>query len=71
MGDFHLVIWFLPISFCAGWSGFDGLIVLLLGVGAKGIGVGWKASNVKIILNGGESVTFVRPDGYFSLYPIY
>ncbi|XXG52091.1 hypothetical protein AAC387_Pa03g0495 [Persea americana] len=44
--------------------------VKIEGVGAKGIGVGWKASNVKIILNGGESVTFVRPDGYFSFHNV-
>lgn len=54
-----------PCGFC-----FDGWIYLV-GVGAKGIGVAWKASNIKIMLNGGERVTFVRPDGYFSLYPFY
>ncbi|KAJ8421406.1 hypothetical protein Cgig2_017483 [Carnegiea gigantea] len=36
--------------------------------GTRGYG---KTSNVKVILNGGQRVTFLRPDGYFSLYPTY
>jgi hypothetical protein len=28
-----------------------------------------KFSNVKVILNGGQKITFLRPDGYFTLYP--
>ncbi|KAH0865669.1 hypothetical protein HID58_082880, partial [Brassica napus] len=30
-----------------------------------------KLSNVKVILNGGQCVTFLRPDGYFTLYPLF
>ncbi|RVX19570.1 ER membrane protein complex subunit 7-like [Vitis vinifera] len=38
--------------------------------GVKGFGLPGKTSNVKVILNGGQWVTFLRPDGYFSLYNI-
>ena len=42
----------------------------LVGMSLKAFGSpGGKASNVKVVLNGGEHVTFLRPDGYFSLYP--
>ncbi|GMH12460.1 hypothetical protein Nepgr_014301 [Nepenthes gracilis] len=34
--------------------------------GTKGYGLPGKTSNVKVILNGGEKVTFLRLDGYFS-----
>ncbi|XP_071680566.1 ER membrane protein complex subunit 7 homolog [Lolium perenne] len=33
---------------------------------AKGFGLPAKTSNTKVILNGGQKVTFARPDGYFS-----
>ncbi len=36
---------------------------------AKGFGLPAKTSNTKVILNGGQRVTFARPDGYFALYP--
>ncbi|KAH6761415.1 EamA-like transporter family [Perilla frutescens var. frutescens] len=36
----------------------------------SGFGLPAKVSNVKIILNGGEKVTFVRPDGYFSFHNV-
>ncbi|KAK4742699.1 hypothetical protein SAY87_000700 [Trapa incisa] len=35
-------------------------------VGAKGFGLQGKISDVKVILNGGQRATFLRPDGYFS-----
>lgn len=35
----------------------------------KGFGLHGKISNIKVILNGGQSVTYLRPDGFFSLYP--
>lgn len=42
----------------------------LVGMSMKAFGSpGGKASNVEVILNGGLHVTFLRPDGYFSLYP--
>ncbi|CAL5358918.1 unnamed protein product [Camellia sinensis] len=37
------------------------------GLGAKGFGLPGKLSNVKVTLNGGQRVTFLKPDGYFSL----
>ncbi|KAL6874097.1 hypothetical protein ACP4OV_014179 [Aristida adscensionis] len=39
------------------------------GASVKGFGLPAKTSNTKVILNGGQKVTFARPDGYFSLYP--
>ncbi|KAL6603054.1 hypothetical protein ACP70R_043415 [Stipagrostis hirtigluma subsp. patula] len=36
------------------------------GTSAKGFGLPAKTSNTKVILNGGQRVTFARPDGYFS-----
>lgn len=44
-------------------------MIYLAGAGVKGFGLPGKTSNIKIILNGGQYVTFLRPDGYFSLYP--
>ncbi|XP_031406212.1 ER membrane protein complex subunit 7 homolog isoform X2 [Punica granatum] len=38
--------------------------------GAKGFGLLGKISDVKVILNGGQKVTFLRPDGYFSFYNV-
>ncbi|KAJ6995114.1 hypothetical protein NC653_017794 [Populus alba x Populus x berolinensis] len=43
--------------------------VKIPGIGTKGLGGHGKVSNVKVLLNGGQHVTFLRPDGYFSLYP--
>ncbi|KAF6158091.1 hypothetical protein GIB67_014885 [Kingdonia uniflora] len=40
--------------------------VRIPGVGANGFSLPGKLSNVKIILNGGQKVSFPRPDGYFS-----
>ncbi|PKI55454.1 hypothetical protein CRG98_024167 [Punica granatum] len=40
------------------------------GAGAKGFGLLGKISDVKVILNGGQKVTFLRPDGYFSFYNV-
>ncbi|KAJ9167712.1 hypothetical protein P3X46_019318 [Hevea brasiliensis] len=44
--------------------------VKIAGVGVKGFGFPGKLSNVKVILNGGQSITFLRPDGYFSFYNV-
>ncbi|XP_031481983.1 ER membrane protein complex subunit 7 homolog [Nymphaea colorata] len=38
--------------------------------GAQSINLLGKISNVKVILNGGEKVTFVRPDGFFSFHGV-
>ncbi|XP_051137132.1 ER membrane protein complex subunit 7 homolog [Andrographis paniculata] len=40
------------------------------GVSPAGIGLPAKISNVKVILNGGQQVTFLRPDGYFSFHNV-
>lgn len=40
-----------------------------LGLGTKGYALPGRMSNVKVLLNGGQNITFLRPDGYFSLYP--
>jgi hypothetical protein len=45
------------------------LFVVLIAASAKGFGLPAKTSNTKVILNGGQKVTFARPDGYFALYP--
>jgi len=42
---------------------------MAIGANVKGFGLPAKTSNTKVILNGGQRVTFARPDGYFSLYP--
>ncbi|KAG7024445.1 ER membrane protein complex subunit 7-like protein [Cucurbita argyrosperma subsp. argyrosperma] len=36
----------------------------------KEYGLPGKISNIKVILNGGQRVTFLRPDGYFSFYNV-
>ncbi|KAL0906295.1 hypothetical protein M5K25_024778 [Dendrobium thyrsiflorum] len=38
----------------------------LPGIGSKVFGHSSKLSNIKVILNGGQTTTFVRADGYFS-----
>ncbi|PON89867.1 Carbohydrate-binding-like fold containing protein [Trema orientale] len=37
---------------------------------AKGFGLPGKISNIKVILNGGQRVTFLRPDGFFSFHNV-
>lgn len=39
-------------------------------LGGKGHGFPSKTGNIKVILNGGETVSFIRPDGYFSFYGV-
>ncbi|GLJ27614.1 hypothetical protein SUGI_0541800 [Cryptomeria japonica] len=39
-------------------------------LGGKGHGFPSKTANIKVILNGGETVSFIRPDGYFSFYDV-
>ncbi|EXB80731.1 hypothetical protein L484_008511 [Morus notabilis] len=38
--------------------------------GAKGFGLPAKISNIKVILNGGQRVTFLKPDGFFSFHTV-
>ncbi|XP_043719837.1 ER membrane protein complex subunit 7 homolog isoform X1 [Telopea speciosissima] len=40
------------------------------GMGATGFSLAAKKSNAKITLNGGQKVTFLRPDGYFSFHNV-
>ncbi|XP_010241615.1 PREDICTED: ER membrane protein complex subunit 7 homolog [Nelumbo nucifera] len=40
------------------------------GMGVKGFTLPGKISNAKVILNGGQNVTYLRPDGYFSFHNI-
>ncbi|KAI5586650.1 hypothetical protein POPTR_006G257100v4 [Populus trichocarpa] len=44
--------------------------VKIPGIGTKGLGGHGKVSNVKVLLNGGQHVTFLRPDGYFSFHNV-
>ncbi|XP_011626409.1 ER membrane protein complex subunit 7 homolog isoform X2 [Amborella trichopoda] len=43
---------------------------VIKGMGAKGLGLPGKSTNVKVILNGGQRVAFIRPDGYFSFHGV-
>ncbi|KAH9304635.1 hypothetical protein KI387_009039 [Taxus chinensis] len=40
------------------------------GLGGKGHGFPSKTANIKVVLNGGETISFIRPDGYFSFYGV-
>ncbi|EEF46930.1 ER membrane protein complex subunit 7 homolog [Ricinus communis] len=40
------------------------------GLGIKGFGLPGKLSSVKVVLNGGQNITFLRPDGYFSFHNV-
>ncbi|XP_075506237.1 ER membrane protein complex subunit 7 homolog [Primulina tabacum] len=40
------------------------------GFSATGFGLPAKLSNVRVILNGGQKVAFLRPDGYFSFHNV-
>ncbi|MFS8005475.1 putative ER membrane protein complex subunit 7 [Helianthus anomalus] len=44
--------------------------VKIPGFGAKGFGLPVKANNARVILNGGQQVTFLKPDGYFSFHNV-
>ncbi|KAI3687704.1 hypothetical protein L1987_81406 [Smallanthus sonchifolius] len=44
--------------------------VKIPGFGAKGFGLPVKANNAKVMLNGGQQVTFLKPDGYFSFHNV-
>ncbi|XP_015886640.2 ER membrane protein complex subunit 7 homolog [Ziziphus jujuba] len=39
-------------------------------IGSKGYGLPGKISNIKVILNGGHKITFLRPDGFFSFHNV-
>ncbi|KAL5559758.1 hypothetical protein UlMin_035969 [Ulmus minor] len=44
--------------------------VKIPGFGPKGFGLPGKLSNIKVILNGGQRVTYLRPDGFFSFHNV-
>ncbi|KAJ8534951.1 hypothetical protein K7X08_016679 [Anisodus acutangulus] len=44
--------------------------VKIPGFSLKGSGLAAKSSNVKVTLNSGQRVTFLRPDGYFSFHDV-
>nr|XP_027082995.1 ER membrane protein complex subunit 7 homolog [Coffea arabica] len=44
--------------------------VKIPGASSLGFALPAKTSNVKVILNGGQEVTFLRPDGYFSFHNV-
>ncbi|PPD86769.1 hypothetical protein GOBAR_DD16289 [Gossypium barbadense] len=48
----------------------DGNMFHILGLGTKGYALPGRMSNVKVLLNGGQNITFLRPDGYFSFHNI-
>ncbi|CAI9092668.1 OLC1v1027980C1 [Oldenlandia corymbosa var. corymbosa] len=69
----------LFISFSCLWTSLasgngDGYTITgrvkIPGTSSLGVGLPAKVSNVKVILNGGKSVTFLRPDGYFSFHNV-
>ncbi|KAL3330092.1 hypothetical protein AABB24_034113 [Solanum stoloniferum] len=64
----------LPSSLAFASGSTDGYTingrVKIPGFSLKGSGLAAKASNVKVILNSGQRVTFLRPDGYFSFHDV-
>jgi hypothetical protein len=40
------------------------------GISMKGLGLPVKLSNAKVILNGGQQVSFLKPEGYFSFHNV-
>ncbi|OMO90780.1 Carbohydrate-binding-like protein [Corchorus olitorius] len=66
------------IANCSDWfsrnSGdgytINGRVRIPQGLGAKGIALPGRLSNIKVLLNGGQNVTFLRPDGYFSFHNV-
>ncbi|CAL9749019.1 unnamed protein product [Musa acuminata subsp. burmannicoides] len=69
-----LVSNFLPSSLAAPSSSGDGYAITgrvkVEGMTSKGFGASSKLLNAKIILNGGQNVTFVRADGYFTFHNV-
>ncbi|XP_011039643.1 PREDICTED: ER membrane protein complex subunit 7 homolog isoform X1 [Populus euphratica] len=62
----------LAITFGSSGDGYaiNGRVKIPAGIGTKGLGGHGKISNVKVLLNGGQHVTFLRPDGYFSFHNV-
>ncbi|XP_019163144.1 PREDICTED: ER membrane protein complex subunit 7 homolog isoform X2 [Ipomoea nil] len=64
----QLCFWSLAVASGDGYT-INGR-VKLPGFNLKGSGLLAKASDVKVLLNGGQRVTFLRPDGYFSFHNV-
>uniref|UniRef100_A0A7N0TCR3 ER membrane protein complex subunit 7 beta-sandwich domain-containing protein n=1 Tax=Kalanchoe fedtschenkoi TaxID=63787 RepID=A0A7N0TCR3_KALFE len=72
-----LLLCFVLASFLAIASGTENgytingrVKIPLPSIGTKGFGLPGQISNAKVILNGGQSVSFLRPDGYFSFHNV-
>ncbi|GLT77139.1 hypothetical protein SLA2020_487510 [Shorea laevis] len=48
----------------------NGRVKIPQGLGVQGFASPGKISNVKVLLNGGQNITFLRPDGYFSFHNV-
>ncbi|XP_039054878.1 ER membrane protein complex subunit 7 homolog [Hibiscus syriacus] len=48
----------------------NGRVKIPQGLGTAGLVLPGKMSNIKVILNGGQIVSYLRPDGYFSFQNI-
>ncbi|XP_062164769.1 ER membrane protein complex subunit 7 homolog [Alnus glutinosa] len=70
----HLCLSFLYPSLAISPGSSDGFTingrVKIQSMDVKGFGFPGKLSNVKVILNGGQRVTFLRHDGYFSFHDV-
>ncbi|XP_057957418.1 ER membrane protein complex subunit 7 homolog [Malania oleifera] len=70
----HFFCFFLPSVLAVSSPSSDGYAingrVKIGSTGEKGFGFLAKLSNAKVILNGGQRVTFLRPDGYFSFHNV-
>ncbi|XWS26198.1 hypothetical protein CRYUN_Cryun26dG0010400 [Craigia yunnanensis] len=62
------------IANLSNWSGdgytINGRVKIPQGLDTKGFALLGRMSNIKVILNGGQNVTFLRPDGYFSFHNV-
>ncbi|XP_039050976.1 ER membrane protein complex subunit 7 homolog isoform X2 [Hibiscus syriacus] len=61
-----------PLFSLGSRNGFtiNGRVKIPQGFATKGFALPGRMSNVKVILNGGQNVTYVRHDGYFSFYNV-
>ncbi|XVF89348.1 hypothetical protein PTKIN_Ptkin19aG0123100 [Pterospermum kingtungense] len=48
----------------------NGRVKIPQGLGTNGFVLPGRMLNIKVILNGGQNVTFLRPDGYFSFHNV-
>ncbi|GKU87305.1 hypothetical protein SLEP1_g1728 [Rubroshorea leprosula] len=72
---FQLCVSLLPTAVAISPASGDGYTIngrvkIPQGLGVKGFVSSGKISNVKVMLNGGQNITFLRPDGYFSFHNV-